>query len=75
METPAPGVHYGLGLFEADTPCGPAYGHEGDLLGYHSFVYARPNGTRAALVMVNIDNTYVSPSELETAAETALCAG
>ena len=75
METPAPGVQYGLGLLEADTPCGPAYGHEGDLLGYRSFVYARPNGTRVALVMVNIDNTYLSRSELETAAETAFCAG
>jgi D-alanyl-D-alanine carboxypeptidase len=75
METPAPGVHYGLGLLETDTPCGPAYGHEGDLLGYRSFVYAHPDGTRVALVMVNIDNTYLSRSELETAAEHALCAG
>jgi D-alanyl-D-alanine carboxypeptidase len=75
METPAPGVHYGLGLLEADTPCGPAYGHEGDLLGYRSFVYARPNGTRVALVMVNIDKTYLPRSELEAAAENALCAG
>jgi D-alanyl-D-alanine carboxypeptidase len=75
MKTPAPGVHYGLGLLETDTPCGQAYGHEGDLLGHRSFVYARPDGTRVALVMVNIDNTYLSRSELETAAETALCAG
>jgi D-alanyl-D-alanine carboxypeptidase len=75
METPAPGVHYGLGLLETDTPCGPAYGHEGDLLGYRSFVYARPNGTRVALVMVNIDKTYLPRSELEAAAENALCAG
>ena len=75
METPAPGTHYGLGLLEADTPCGRAYGHEGDLLGYRSFVYARADGTRVALVMANIDNTYLSSSELEMAAETALCAG
>ena len=75
METSAPGVHYGLGLLEADTSCGKAYGHEGDLLGYRSFVYARPKGTRVALVMVNIDNTYLSRSELEMAAETALCSG
>jgi D-alanyl-D-alanine carboxypeptidase len=75
METLAPGARYGLGLLEADTPCGPAFGHEGDLLGYRSFVYARPNGTRVALVMVNVDNTYVSHSELEAAAETTLCSG
>jgi D-alanyl-D-alanine carboxypeptidase len=75
METSAPGVHYGLGLLEADTPCGKAYGHEGDLLGYRSFAFARPQGTRVAVVMVNIDNTYVSRSELEAAAETVLCSG
>jgi D-alanyl-D-alanine carboxypeptidase len=75
METPVPDVHYGLGLLEADTPCGPAFGHEGDLLGYRSFVFARPDGARVALVMVNVDNTYLSRSELEAAAETALCSG
>jgi D-alanyl-D-alanine carboxypeptidase len=75
MKTLVPGVHYGLGLLEADTPCGRAYGHEGDLRGYRSFVFARGDGTRVSLVMVNIDNTYLSRSELETAAETALCAG
>jgi len=75
MKTPARGAPYGLGLLRADTPCGPAYGHEGDLLGYRSFVYARPNGTRVALIMANIDNTYLSHSELEAAAETALCSG
>jgi D-alanyl-D-alanine carboxypeptidase len=76
METPAAaGVHYGLGLLEADTPCGRTYGHEGDLLGYRSFVYAHPNGTRVALVMVNIDDTYLPRNELEAAAENAFCGG
>ena len=74
MKTPTLGVQYGLGLLQADTPCGRAYGHEGDLLGYRSFVYARTDGTRVALVMVNSDNTYLSRAELETAAETAFCA-
>jgi D-alanyl-D-alanine carboxypeptidase len=75
METPTVDAHYGLGLLEADTPCGRAYGHEGNLLGYRSFVFARPDGARVALVMVNVDRTYLSRNELEAAAETALCSG
>jgi D-alanyl-D-alanine carboxypeptidase len=75
METPVAGSNYGLGLLEADTPCGTAYGHEGDLLGYRTFVYARPGGARAAVVMINVDSTYLARSELEQAAETALCTG
>jgi D-alanyl-D-alanine carboxypeptidase len=73
METQSPDAHYGLGLLEADTPCGPAFGHEGDLLGYRSFAFARSDGARTALVMVNIDNTYLTRTELEAAAESALC--
>jgi D-alanyl-D-alanine carboxypeptidase len=73
METPVLDARYGLGLFIVDTSCGRAYGHMGDTPGYRSVVYARPDGTRVALVMVNVDNTYVAQSELETAAASAFC--
>jgi len=75
MKTAAPGVEYGLGLLQLDTHCGRVYGHEGDLLGYRTVVYASPDGTRVAIVMVNVDRTYVSQSELEQAAETVFCRG
>jgi D-alanyl-D-alanine carboxypeptidase len=75
MKTPVPGVHYGFGLLQVDTRCGRAYGHEGDLLGYRTIVYTSPDGARVALVMVNVDRTYVSQGELEQAAETVFCRG
>jgi D-alanyl-D-alanine carboxypeptidase len=75
METSAPGSRYGLGLLIVDTPCGRAYGHTGDTPGYRSVAYATPNGSRVAVVMVNVDDTYVGQSQLETAAASALCSG
>jgi D-alanyl-D-alanine carboxypeptidase len=75
MKTPAPGLSYGLGLMVVDTWCGPAYGHVGVAAGYRTVVYARPDGSRVALVMINVDGTYVAQGELEAAAETAFCGG
>jgi D-alanyl-D-alanine carboxypeptidase len=64
----------GLGLRVTDTPCGRAYGHDGDAPGYRTVVYSRSNGSRVALVTINVDETFVSQSELEETAVTALCA-
>ena len=75
MKTVVPGFHYGLGLLQVDTRCGSVYGHEGDFVGYRTVLYARPDGSRVALVMINVDRTYITPSELARAAETALCRG
>jgi D-alanyl-D-alanine carboxypeptidase len=65
--------NYGLGLKKMYTSCGIAYGHEGDFPGYRNAVWAKPDGRRVADVMVNIDDTHVTWSRLEAAAETALC--
>jgi D-alanyl-D-alanine carboxypeptidase len=75
MRTLAPLSNYGLGLWRFGTPCGFAYGHVGDFLGWRTAVYARPNGRRVAAVMVNIDTTRVSWARLEGAAAAALCSG
>jgi D-alanyl-D-alanine carboxypeptidase len=66
---------YGLGLKTTYTACGKAIGHEGDFPGYRNAVWATPKGRRIAVAMVNVDTTHVSWSTLETAAQTALCAG
>jgi D-alanyl-D-alanine carboxypeptidase len=66
---------YGLGLEQFRTACGRAYGHLGDGLGYRTAVYARADGRRVAVAMINIDSTRVSWGELETSAESALCRG
>ena len=65
---------YGLGLRSTRTSCGLAYGHQGDTAGYRNEVWASANGRRVAEVMVNIDESRVSWSSLDTAAEAALCA-
>jgi D-alanyl-D-alanine carboxypeptidase len=65
---------HGLGLQEVDTRCGRAYGHDGVGVGYRSVVYARGDGTRVAVAMINLDETYVSQRELDDAAEAAFCA-
>jgi D-alanyl-D-alanine carboxypeptidase len=59
MKRPVPGSHYlgatrpsyGLGLAHVITSCGPAYGHEGIATGYRTIAYARPDGSRVALVV------------------------
>jgi D-alanyl-D-alanine carboxypeptidase len=66
---------YGLGLRTTYTACGTAVGHEGDIPGYRTAVWAKPSGRRVAVAMVNIDETYVPWSRLEAAAQRALCSG
>jgi D-alanyl-D-alanine carboxypeptidase len=73
MEKPIAGHGYGLGLIVTDTSCGKAFGHDGDIPGYRNVVWATGDGRRAAAVMVNIDTTRVSWSELRAAATDALC--
>jgi D-alanyl-D-alanine carboxypeptidase len=67
--------NYGLGLMQFQTTCGRAYGHLGDTPGYRTAVYAKADGRRVAVAMINIDATRVSWGELQTAAESALCRG
>jgi D-alanyl-D-alanine carboxypeptidase len=47
-----PGVHYGLGIFALDTPCGPLWGHDGGIPGYLSFAFSDRLGTRSAVVLL-----------------------
>jgi D-alanyl-D-alanine carboxypeptidase len=52
-----PGQRYGLGLERFPTSCGPAWGHNGVIPGYVTFVFSSDDGTRQALLMVNHDAT------------------
>ena len=63
----------GLGLVRWTTRCGAALGHDGVFPGWRTIVYARPNGSRVVLVMVNIDPTRVSDATLHATAARALC--
>jgi D-alanyl-D-alanine carboxypeptidase len=72
METLVPGHDYGLGLAVTQTPCGTAYGHNGDFPGYRTVVLASQRGKRVAVVMVNITGK-VSWGRLFTDAQDIFC--
>ena len=50
-----PGQRYGLGLELFPTSCGNALGHNGLIPGYMTFAYSNGDGSRQALLMVNLD--------------------
>ena len=52
-----PGQRYGLGLERFPTSCSNAWGHNGVIPGYVTFVFSSDNGTRQALLMVNDDTS------------------
>ncbi|WP_173429160.1 MULTISPECIES: serine hydrolase [unclassified Streptomyces] len=45
-ETGAVVLRYGLGIFSVDTPCGPAWGHDGGVWGAGTIALSIPDGTR-----------------------------
>jgi len=66
---------YGLGMRLSFSPCGRAFGHDGDFVGWRNVVWSNATGTRIAVVLVNIDTTHVSWPALEKATLSALCTG
>jgi D-alanyl-D-alanine carboxypeptidase len=69
-------VEYGLGIMHAHTPCGDAWGHEGDFPGYQSVSLTSPDGTRQAVLFGNREsdsNTDQVQRDLATALFTAFC--
>ena len=50
-----PGSGYGLGVMAVHTPCGGAWGHNGDFPGYISDAFTTRGGTRQAIVLANSD--------------------
>ena len=66
---------YGLGISTTFTKCGRAFGHDGDFPGWRNVVLATANGKRQTVVMVNVDETFVSWSRIHADAERALCRG
>jgi D-alanyl-D-alanine carboxypeptidase len=64
-----PRTGYGLGLVAYRTPCGTAYGHTGNLLGYISAAWNSPDGKRR---IVLVANTYPLGGDAERAFHRAL---
>ncbi len=57
----APGLDYGLGVFELQTPCGPAWGHDGGTTSSVTISLTSPDGTRQAVLLATRDaNTWTT---------------
>jgi D-alanyl-D-alanine carboxypeptidase len=72
----APGLRYGLGVFRVQTPCGPAWGHDGGTPNAVSISLTSPDGARQAAIMVNEDaNTWTNAiaNDFTSAYLTAFC--
>ncbi|NDU71786.1 serine hydrolase [Actinomadura sp. DSM 109109] len=55
---------YGLGVVVSKTRCGPAWSHNGAVLGYFSQWYTSPDGKQQAVVATNRYNMITTESEL-----------
>jgi D-alanyl-D-alanine carboxypeptidase len=76
MKIPSPVAGtYGLGISSEFLACGRAFGHDGDFFGWRNEAIATANGKREAVVMVNVDTTFVPWARLQAVTKTALCRG
>ncbi|WP_121162534.1 serine hydrolase domain-containing protein [Micromonospora pisi] len=73
------GLRYGLGLLSLPLACGDAYGHDGQVFGYHTLSLHSPDGKRQVSVALNVSH-YQYPADPISAAtiqlvDAALCGG
>jgi D-alanyl-D-alanine carboxypeptidase len=53
VDTPQPGLGYGLGLVVIETPAGRLIGHDGAIPGFLNNIWSTPDGRRQFGVMIN----------------------
>ena len=53
----APGLDYGLGVFRTQTPCGPAWGHDGGTPDATTISLTSPDGSRQAVMLLTRSET------------------
>ena len=92
QDTSASGGAYGLGLMATggfdyvwrsyteaiSTTCGRAWGHGGAFPGYYQLPISSPDGSRQAVLLVNTDETLMSPAQYKQVYDvlaTAYCRG
>jgi D-alanyl-D-alanine carboxypeptidase len=71
-----PDQDYGLGVSKLQTPCGPAWGHDGSVPGYASISLTSPDGSLQAVMMLTRDaNTWTDQirDDFVSAVLTAFC--
>ncbi|MEU8773971.1 serine hydrolase domain-containing protein [Streptomyces sp. NPDC048606] len=47
-------MHYGLGIYTMDTPCGPVWGHDGGVWGAGTWSLSSPDGSRQFSIGYNL---------------------
>jgi D-alanyl-D-alanine carboxypeptidase len=57
------GIRYGLGIFSLQTPCGTAWGHNGDFPGYFSNALTTLGGSRQVIVLINAESTSLTTQQ------------
>jgi hypothetical protein len=92
QDTSASGGAYGLGIMPTggfdyvwrsyteaiSTTCGRAWGHGGAFPGYYQLPLSSPDGSRQAVLLVNTDETLLSPAQYKRVYDvlaTAYCRG
>jgi hypothetical protein len=50
---------------QLQTPCGPAWGHDGDFFGYSSISLTSPDGLRQVVVALNSDRILSQQTNLD----------
>jgi D-alanyl-D-alanine carboxypeptidase len=81
-EPPGPGFNSAaMGLFRYETTCGTVYGHSGNTVGYTQYAVATADGSRSAVVSINLQRTHHSTDQaamvfagLQRVVEAAICA-
>ncbi|MFF4448412.1 serine hydrolase domain-containing protein [Streptomyces sp. NPDC001502] len=74
-ETGAVAMRYGFGIYSIDTPCGPAWGHDGGVWGAGTWALSSPDGSRQFAIgynlmkyqRVNADGTAFDPHPADAA--------
>lgn len=63
-EPPGPGFNSAsMALFRYETTCGTVYGHSGNTVGYTQYALATPDGSRSAVVTINLQRTQNSTDQ------------
>ena len=63
MTTPTPSSGgYGLGYGQAPTPCGKAWGNNGNFMGFNATAYGSAGGKRQVVLFVNLDESNYTPA-------------
>jgi D-alanyl-D-alanine carboxypeptidase len=68
-----PLFNYGLGIFSVLTPCGPLWGHDGDIPGYHTMAFSDESGRRGYVLALPTDPGVVTDLLWQTAGGLAGC--